>query len=42
MNQDGSHMIAVIHQDNIWLINVSNGQAQQITGDGLISRIDWR
>jgi hypothetical protein len=42
MNQDGSHFIAFIHHDNIWLVNLSDGQAQQITGDGLISRIDWR
>jgi resuscitation-promoting factor RpfB len=42
MSQDGGYMIAVLHQDNIWLVNTSDGQAQQITGDGLISRIDWR
>lgn len=42
ITSDGSVVIAVIYQDNIWLINAENGQAQQITGDGLISRIDWR
>lgn len=35
-------MIAVIYQGNIWLISVKNGSAQQITGDGLTSNIDWK
>jgi resuscitation-promoting factor RpfB len=39
---EGSYMLAMVYQDNIWLVNVKDGQAQQITGDGLISRIDWR
>ena len=34
--------IAVIYQGNLWLISPSSGQSQQITGDGLISRIDWK
>jgi hypothetical protein len=42
MSQDGGYMIAMIHQENIWLVNAADGQAQQITGDGLINRIDWR
>ena len=39
---EGSYVIAMIHQENIWLVDLQNGQAQQITGDGLITRIDWR
>jgi hypothetical protein len=42
MNADGSFMIALVHQENIWLVNLQDGQAQQITGDGFITRIDWR
>jgi hypothetical protein len=42
MNVDGSYMIAMINQDNIWLVNLQDGRAQQITGDGLITRMDWR
>jgi resuscitation-promoting factor RpfB len=42
INTEGTMAIAVVYQDNIWLINTQDGQAQQITGDGLISRIDWR
>jgi hypothetical protein len=34
--------LAVVYQDNLWLIDSGNGQAYQITGDGLISRIDWK
>ncbi len=39
---DEGSWIGVIYQGNIWLVNSQNGQAQQITGDGLISRTDWR
>jgi len=34
--------IAVVYQGNIWLINSVSGQAQQVTGDGLTSRLDWK
>ena len=34
--------IGLIFQGNIWLIDSNNGPAQQITGDGLTVRIDWR
>lgn len=34
--------IGCIYQGNIWLVNSQSGNAQQITGDGLISKIDWR
>ena len=34
--------VAVHYQGNLWLIDPVSGQTQQITGDGLISRIDWK
>jgi hypothetical protein len=34
--------IAIVYQGNLWLIDSGNGQAHQITGDGLISTIDWK
>ncbi len=34
--------IAVVYQNNIWLINGLDGKAQQITGDGLTGKMDWR
>lgn len=43
--RDGSAselMIALVYQGNIWIVNAKTGQAQQITGDGLTVRIDWK
>jgi hypothetical protein len=34
--------IAVVYQGNLWLVDSGNSQAYQITGDGLVSRIDWK
>jgi resuscitation-promoting factor RpfB len=34
--------IAIIHQRNLWLVDSGNGKAYQVTGDGLISAIDWK
>lgn len=35
-------ILAVIYQGNIWLIQAATWQAQQITGDGLITHLDWK
>jgi Tol biopolymer transport system component len=37
-----SLMIAVVYQGNIWFINPIDGQARQVTGDGMTVRIDWK
>ena len=34
--------LAVVYQGNLWLIDSGSGQSYQITGDGLISMIDWK
>ena len=34
--------LAVEYQGNLWLIDSGSGQAYQVTGDGLISKIDWK
>jgi Tol biopolymer transport system component len=34
--------IAVLYRGNLYLINPENGKASQITGDGLIKRVDWK
>ncbi len=34
--------VAVVYQGNLWLIDTGGGQAYQVTGDGLISEIDWK
>jgi hypothetical protein len=33
--------IGLIYQGDLWLVNVGNGQAQQLTGDGLTISLDW-
>jgi hypothetical protein len=38
----GNFAIALIYNGNIWIIDTGSGVAQQITGDGLTSRVDWR
>jgi resuscitation-promoting factor RpfB len=40
--QNGSLWLAVNYQGNLWLVDSENGQVQQVTGDGLISRLDWK
>jgi hypothetical protein len=35
-------LLGVVYQGNLWLIDSGSGQAYQVTGDGLIKRIDWR
>ena len=35
-------LIAVVYQGNIWLVDSASGLSQQITGDGLTVRIDWK
>ena len=35
-------LIAIVSGGNLWLIDPKTGIAQQVTGDGLTSKIDWR
>ncbi len=41
-NASASHVLAVIYQGNLWLVDALTGEGWQLTGDGLISRIDWK
>lgn len=34
--------IALIYQGNLWMIDSASGRAFQLTGDGLISKMDWK
>ena len=34
--------IALVYQGNLWLVDSGNGQAYQVTGDGSVTRIDWK
>ncbi|MBV6401054.1 MAG: hypothetical protein CNIPEHKO_01351 [Anaerolineales bacterium] len=36
------YFLAVVYQGNLWLVDTGNGQAFQVTGDGLVTKIDWR
>ena len=39
---DSSLWLSVIYRGNLYLVNPINGEANQITGDGLIKRVDWK
>ncbi len=40
---DGAEpLLAVVYDGNLWLVSPNGGQPQQITGDGSISKIDWK
>jgi resuscitation-promoting factor RpfB len=39
---DPATWLAVIYKGNLYLINPVNGKANQVTGDGLIKRVDWK
>lgn len=34
--------LAVTYQGNLWLVDSGSGNTYQVTGDGLIARIDWK
>ena len=35
-------LIAVVYQGNLWLVDSGGGQSYQVTGDGLVTRLDWK
>jgi hypothetical protein len=34
--------VAVVYQGNLWLVDSGSSQAYQVTGDSLITKIDWK
>lgn len=34
--------LGILHEGNLWIVEAASGQAQQVTGDGLTGRIDWK
>jgi resuscitation-promoting factor RpfB len=34
--------LAVVYQGNLWLVDSGSGVPYQVTGDGLVTRIDWK
>lgn len=39
---DAHPTVLILHQGNIWLVDAMDGANRQLTGDGLVSRADWR
>ena len=35
-------LIAFVYEGNLWVVNVLTGEAQQLTGDGLVGAVSWR
>jgi hypothetical protein len=42
MGESQNHWIAIIYLNNLWLVDPSSEEALQLTGDGLVDRLDWR
>ena len=42
MPESGHTALAVIYQGNLWLVDTVSGEAKQITGDGLTTRVLWK
>ena len=42
MEGQSGDFLAVVYQGNLWLVDSGNGQAYQVTGDGLVTRVDWK
>ena len=40
--ETGGDYIAVFYEGNLWIIDLASGKTQQVTGDGLTSKIDWK
>jgi len=39
---NGGDFIGVIYEGNLWIVDATSGQSQQVTGDGLTTNIDWK
>ncbi len=42
MPESGHYAIALIYENNLWIVDSETGEARQITGDSLTTRIDWK
>ena len=42
LSDSENYAIGLIYQQNLWIVDSITGEAWQITGDGLTSRIDWK
>ena len=42
LDESENRAIGLVYQNNLWIVDSVTGEAWQITGDGLTSRIDWK
>ena len=40
--ETGAYFIGIIYAGNLWIVDATSGQSQQVTGDGLTIQIDWK
>lgn len=40
--KNGNLWLAVNYQGNLWLIDATTGETEQVTGDGLLTHFDWK
>jgi hypothetical protein len=36
------HALGILYQGNLWLVELADGDAWQVTGDGRLNRVDWK
>ncbi|MCJ7715681.1 MAG: hypothetical protein MUO54_04080, partial [Anaerolineales bacterium] len=41
IEESGNYPLAVIYENNIWILDPETGYAWQVTGDGRVSSLDW-
>ncbi len=41
-SSEGGALIAFVYEGDLWVVNVVSGEAQQLTGDGLVGAVSWR
>lgn len=42
LEESGSYALGIVYQDNLWIVEISGGITRQVTGDGLVVRVDWK
>jgi hypothetical protein len=42
LSENAGLFVAVIYQNNLYLVDAATGTAHQVTGDGLMQKIDWK
>jgi hypothetical protein len=40
--ETGGDYIGIKYEGNLWIVDITSGQSQQVTGDGLTTQLDWK